>query len=398
MQNVNVVHIAIVVQFYSGLKQIIDENKWSHSGSPAYYNFVKQLDRHAEFTYQLIFLETSKSSNKIQLLQLENLNNKLIVVPYYSLLMSNHINLIKKIENFYNKIRQYIVVFKFTKSTKFYYVDRDNFIFSFFALRFKDAKVVIRLLGITENLYQYLTEKKNILSRIIKWVFNHPNVNFICSNDGSFAEVVKSQYKDKFHLLFNGVDKNLKRNFQPSNKLKIVYLSRIVNNKGHTDFIQGISKSKVTNQLEVKIIGEGNLKNHLELMVRDLNLEENIHFIGRLSHNDALLELSKADLVFSINYDGVFGNVVLEASQMGIPLAVLSHSGCLSLSQYNFFELEKDSYLVENIAKTLDKAVKDKVWLNDLSKRSEQFAENHLVNWNQRIDSELLIVKNFFYN
>ena len=63
-----------------------------------------------------------------------------------------------------------------------------------------------------------------------------------------------------------------------------------------------------------------------------------------------------------------------------------------------FFELEKDSYLVENIAKTLDKAVKDKVWLNDLSKRSEQFAENHLVNWNQRIDSELLIVKNFFYD
>ena len=109
-------------------------------------------------------------------------------------------------------------------------------------------------------------------------------------------------------------------------------------------------------------------------------------------------EITIADLIVSINYDGVFGNVVLEAAQMGIPLAVLKHSGCLSLSHYNFFELEKDSYLVENSAKTLDKAVKDKVWLNDLSKKNEQFAENYLVNWNQRIDSELLIVKNFFYN
>ena len=57
--------------------------------------------------------------------------------------------------------------------------------------------------------------------------------------------------------------------------------------------------------------------------------------MGLLNHSNAVNELSKADLVISINYDGVFGNGVLEALKMGIPLIVMKHPGCHSSNKYN---------------------------------------------------------------
>ena len=391
-------NLAVIMQFYSGLNQIIKTNEWSHSGSPAYFNFIQGLELSKDFNYQLILLSTFKDNKKIQYLKLNNLEKVVVIVPYYPLLMSYRFRFIKKIENFYNKVRQYFAVIRLTKTVKYYYIDRDNILFSYFVLRFRNAKVVVRLLGVTENLYEHLTIRNNIFSKVIKWVFNHPDVNIICTNDGSYAEATKNQYKNKFHLLFNGVDTNLKRNLQLGKRLKVVYLSRIVGNKGHEDFINGIAKSNLINKLDVKIIGDGGLKNNMEAISSNLHLDECINFMGRLSHHEAIDELSRADLVISINYDGVYGNVVLEASQMSIPVIVLEHPECRSGSLYNLLELKRDIRLADGIAKLLRKAVNDRVWLGDLGKRSEQFSSKYLSSWNQRIELEMLIIKRFFSN
>jgi len=398
MRTKQVLHLAVVVQFYSGLSQIIRKNKWMHSGSPAYFHFIQQLNRSKEFSYQLILLSTSKDIKKIQNLKFRNLNQPIIIVPYYSLFMSAHSSIVKKIENFYNKIMQYIVVIRLTKGTKHYYIDRDNILLAYLLLHFRRVRVIIRLLGVTENLFQHLTTRNNILSKIINWVFNHSNVNFICTNDGSYSEITKNQYNARFHLLFNGVDTHLKRNSQLEQRLKVVYLSRIVANKGHEDFINGIAKSNLTNKLDVKVIGDGGLKSNMEVLSSNLHLDECIDFMGTLSHCDAMEELSKADLVISINYDGALGNVILEASQMGIPVIVLEHPGCLSLTLYDLQVIKRGDELVDNIAKILIKSVNDKVWLNNLGKRSEQFYLEYLSSWDQRIKSEMFLIKSFFSN
>ena len=391
-----IVNFTVVTQFYSGLSQIVRKNEWTHSGSPAYYNFILKLDSSKEFSYQLILLSTSKGDIEIQYFKLKNLRQPVIVVPYYSLFMSCNFLIIKKIENFYNKIMQYIAVIRLTKSTRYYYIDRDNILLVYLILHIKKARVIIRLLGVTEGFYQYLTTRVNIFSKIIKWVFNHSNVIFICTNDGSYAEVIKDQYKDKFHLLFNGVDANLKKNPQLGNKLKLVYLSRIAYNKGHEDFINGIARSNFANKLDVKIIGSGILKDDMKVLSLNSNLNECINFMGRLDHLVAVDELSKADLVISINYDGVYGNVVLEASSMGIPVVVLEHPGCQTQGLYGLLGLKRGDRLVGNIAKIIRNAVNNEVWLSDIGKNSEQFSLKHLSSWDQRIESEMLIIKGFF--
>jgi glycosyltransferase involved in cell wall biosynthesis len=399
MRDKKLLNLTIIMQFYSGIKTINDSLEWNHSGSPAYYNLIKNLEVNPNINYNLILLDTSEGTKKIKQLKLKNLKNRILIVPYFSLIYSNKISFIKKIENFYNKFRQYILVFKYSKNSSFYYVDRDNIIFSFLVLSFqKKSKVVIRLLGVTENLFHHLTIRKNLFSKIIKSVFINPKVHFICSNDGSYAEVIQNQYLDKFHLMFNGVDSNIERDIQESEKFNIVYLSRIVKNKGHKDFINGISKSKFSNDLNVKIIGDGDLKKDMEILTKNLDLTKCINFMGRLKHSDGISELSHADLVISTNYDGVFGNTVLEALKMGIPLIVLEHPGCLSLDKYNLFVLKRDTNLDNNIAKAIDRALIDKTWLNFLKTQSEEFSSKHLIDWKKRIKQELNIVRNFFYN
>ena len=157
-------NLTIVMQFYSGLRAINDSHEWNHSGSPAYYNLIKSLDENPDINYQLILLDTVKGEKKIKQLKLKNLKNYILVIPYFSLIYSNKIPFFKKIENFYNKFRQYILVFKNSNNSNSYYVDRDNIIFSFVVSRFTKTKMVIRLLGVTDNLFEHLVFRKNPLS------------------------------------------------------------------------------------------------------------------------------------------------------------------------------------------------------------------------------------------
>ena len=133
-------------------------------------------------------------------------------------------------------------------------------------------------------------------------------------------------------------------------------------------------------------------------MTKNLNLSNCINFTGRLKHSSAMNALSKADLVISTNYDGVFGNTVLEASKLRIPLILLEHPWCLSLKQYNLFTLNRDLNIENNIANAIDRAVVDKNWLKSLEVRSKDFSSKYLVDWKKRIKLELNIVRNFFYN
>ena len=370
MRDENLLNLTIVMQFYSGIKTINDSLEWNHSGSPAYYNLIKNLESNPNINYKLILLDTCQGSKKIKQLKLKDLKNNILIIPYFSLFFSNQIPFIKKIENFYNKLRQYILVFKYSNNSRFYYIDRDNIIFSFLVLSFKKkSKVVIRLLGVTENLFHHIETRNNFFSKIIKSVFKNPRTHFICSNDGSYAEVIQDQYSDKFHLMFNGVDSNIDREVQKSDKFNIVYLSRIVKNKGHKDLINGISKSKFFKQLNVVIIGDGNLKIEMEKLTNNLNLRNFINFTGRLNHSSAMNELS-----------------------------LLKHPGCLSFKKYNLFALNRCVNLDDHIAKAIDRALIDKDWLHTLEFQSKEFSLNYLVDWKKRIELELNIIRNFFYN
>ena len=200
--------IMVIARLFSGLNTLLESGHWEHAGSPAYYHFIRGLDAETSWDYTLCFLlphpytgfECKRSLN------ITNLRSSALIVPYYSLPFSSSFTLIKKAEYFYNKLSQYIAVLPSLIGSNCFYIDRENLLLGAFLLPFK-KKIAVRLLGVTESVYLNVTQKRNIYSSLLRYVFTHRNSLFICTRDGSFSDQMGAWLSWKrFYIFFNGID------------------------------------------------------------------------------------------------------------------------------------------------------------------------------------------------
>ncbi len=390
--------IAVILQFYSGLDVVVESKQWEHCGSPAYYNFIRQLNLDKNIDYQIFLLSTNLSKRDIpENIKLDNLDKTINIIPYYSLFCKESLFYNKKINFIYNKIRQYYTILKRTNQAHLYYIDRDNLLFTALILLFTKKNILTRLLGVTSGLYEHLTIKNNLYSIIVKWVFQHRNSYFVCTNDGSYAELTeKIVGKNRFHLFYNGINMDIQNLYirkKNKNKFRIIYVSRIENNKGHNDFIKFISHFNLKENLEVVFIGNGSLKNKYCELVNSLKINNIIYFYGRMKHEDVISQLTKSDLLISLNHDGSFGNGVLEAAKLSLPIVTLLHPGCLT-KEVNSFKVIRNN---KNLQKELSDFFTDFITNPDLRKtmstNSYNFSKKNLVSWENRISKELDLIR-----
>ncbi len=391
--------LVVVTRFFSGIEDILTTGHWGHSGSPAYYHFIRKLDLREDIDYKFFLLSPKLiGNNRKKIIVFDNLDVVANIVPYYPIFFSEYISFIKKIEFFYNKIRQYIFVLSRAYQANNYYIDRDNILFTFILLAISRSNIVItRLLGVPENMYKHLTYRGNIYSKIIRWVFNHNRAYFVCTNDGSYAEKISKKFGgDRFYLLFNGVDKNLIsipkvfKNKEFPKITKIAYVSRIVPGKGHVDIIEVLRKINTKNSVVVYMIGDGKLEDKCKKLVKKYRLDDNILFLGKLSHKNTIEYISRSDIFISINYDGSFGNGVLEAATLGLPIVTLKHKGVLSKEYCQFFKfIENNEKTKRDLEKFLEDFMSHKLLRQIMSKNSIEFSKRYLIDWEDRVDSEI---------
>ena len=398
--------LVVVARVFSGIEIALKTGHWEHSGSPAYYHFIRKLDLRKDISYKL-FLLSSKliGNNRKKTLVFDNLNVVANIVPYYPILFSKYIPFLGKIEFFYNKIIQYIYILFKTYKVKNYYIDRDNILLTFILLAMPRSNIVFtRLLGVPESIYRHLTYRNNIYSRIIKWTFSHNRSYFFCTNDGSYAEEVSKKFgSDRFYLLFNGIDKGLLSVFNPDrNKedlktIKIAYVSRIEPGKGHVTIIEALNKIHTTSGIIVHMIGDGRLNNECKKLVKKYGLCDTVLFLGRLPHDKTISYISNSDVFISINYDGSFGNGVLEAATLGIPVVTLQHKSFLSNKYHQFFRfIENHEKIEDDLVKFLEDFMCNRLLRNTMSRGSIKFSNRYLVSWDNRIDTEIDIMTSVY--
>ena len=99
----------------------------------------------------------------------------------------------------------------------------------------------------------------------------------------------------------------------------VVTVGRLTNQKGQWHLIKAIScvKKKIPD-VQLFLFGEGELLDSLKALTEELNLSENIVFMGYVKNHHKFM--AKCDcFVFPSIYEGL-GNVVLEALACGIPV------------------------------------------------------------------------------
>lgn len=181
--------------------------------------------------------------------------------------------------------------------------------------------------------------KKNFLFR---WMTNFASsqAKIIASNSMRYLEELDIEtHRAKFVEIPYGVNTNNfvhisqgKKEMRQllklsSSDLIILAVGRLVKKKGFDYLVKAMSAvAKGENRAKLVIIGDGEEKNALQKLTKQLGLEEKIYFPGRINHTDLPKYYAVADLYVAPSVKDVYGNLeshivaLFEAIASGLPI------------------------------------------------------------------------------
>lgn len=160
------------------------------------------------------------------------------------------------------------------------------------------------------------TLKDKLLKKLIVFGLNSSNI-IISQSEGMKDDLILSGVnKNKITTINNPVNNK----YTPNNEIKkekiILYVGRLSEQKGLDYLIKSIPY--VNKEYQLLLIGEGEKRSKLELLVTKLNLSDRVYFLGQKSNIVDYYRKAKLT-VLSSHYEG-FPNVLIESIASGTPV------------------------------------------------------------------------------
>lgn len=116
------------------------------------------------------------------------------------------------------------------------------------------------------------------------------------------------------------------KNEHRNNKIKkIITTGRLVEGKKFDLLIRALSN--INTPYDLNIIGNGPIKNKLELLIQQLNLTEKIHLLGHKNKDELVCLLEQSDLFVLPSQSETFGVSYIEALACGLPIIATDCGG-----------------------------------------------------------------------
>lgn len=194
------------------------------------------------------------------------------------------------------------------------------------ALISSNYPTVLTVHGLMAREYKF-NKGKNYLGGIVnlfleKYAFNKVKEIIICSVP--MQKEVEKLSNANTYLVPNGIELNSILNHKPLKAVKhpsIMYMGLLEIIKGVDILIKAVAiiKKKIPN-ITLYIAGDGSQENYLKQLSKDLNLEENVLFLGYLGENSKYSYLKAVDICAITSRYESFGIVILEAMTCGKPV------------------------------------------------------------------------------
>ena len=194
-----------------------------------------------------------------------------------------------------------------------------------------NIKIIVRQPNIIEKSLSGSLKLK-ILKNFYKFFIQFADA-IIVTSEFMKEEILKYRVnRNKIFLLRNPIcieqtRKGVKPKRIGKEKVKLIFVGRLVYQKGIDRILHLFKKNK---NIELIIVGDGKLKNRLVKTVKDLNIEDNIKFLGEVIKPYSLVAGSDYFLLPS-RWEGL-PNCVLESLALGTP--VLSTEQIYSLNDF----------------------------------------------------------------
>lgn len=160
----------------------------------------------------------------------------------------------------------------------------------------------------------------------------------------------------------------------------ILFVGRFIKEKNADLLIKSLVNVKqVFPDLKCLLIGEGPERQYLEKLTRELDLEENVEFLGFLENYKDVISYMKSSQIFVLPSEREgFGMVVLEANASGLPVVVVDHT---MNAAKDLIENGVNGFISENSENALaDKIVEGINSKNIMKDSCKRFARDY--DWN----------------
>ncbi len=158
--------------------------------------------------------------------------------------------------------------------------------------------------------------------------YTHKSVNIKLRLATVLADSIFTASKESFrfptkklHVMGHGIDVDF---FSPDQKVvqgtAVLSAGRLSPTKRH-DLVIRAAKHFPN---EVRLVGEGPEKHHLESIAKDLSLASRVHFLGAHTQEELREEYRRAGVFVHVSETGSLDKVVLEALACGLPVVTTS--------------------------------------------------------------------------
>ena len=218
-----------------------------------------------------------------------------------------------------------------------------------------------------------------ILLPIIKYIWKKSGA-VISNSDGLKDLALKARPSQEIGVIHNGIDIN---NFKPNRNKKISDkfiitpgASRVTKRKGLEFLIKAVKQllPKYPNIL-LKIMGDGDEKENLIILVKKLNLKNNVQFLGRIPREETVGYYQEANVFILPSFNEGMSNAMLEALATGLPIIATETGGTKELvtEGINGFVVAMGSR--EDLAERIERLISNPELCEKMSQESRQRAE-----------------------
>lgn len=274
--------------------------------------------------------------------------------------------------------------------------------------------VICKLLGIPaigmiHGSYSSYRRRNKLYESILATLFK-PDHAFLL-DDGTDIEKFKQSWVNKYTVVYHGIDTNLFKRNEPnelfarrcgvdSSDFIIVSTSRFTPFKNVDlsikSFKQFIDNYQITNSY-LFLIGNGFLKQELMELVKNLQIDKNVIFLGEMPTEDIIEYLSISDVIVATSLQSNLNRSIQEAMSCRKPVVVFDSGGTSNLIRHMENGLVVKSGDINSFAEQLNN-----LYINpDLRQFLGENARQTIIkerSWDTRIKKELEVYKKIMDN
>lgn len=272
---------------------------------------------------------------------------------------------------------------------------------AFIIAKLFDAKFVIRLYGTGTAAF---SKKKYPSYLFRKRCLKHKADAYILANDGTASDKLAIRLgvsKEKIHFLKNGIkkvvdltkDEQLKKSLAPHGEKIVITVSRLQNGKQVDLIIKMMPKLVKFLPVKLAIIGDGPEKEALNNLVDELNVRENVIFLGGKKQREVYRYLNVADVFVSMNYLSSMSNPVFEAMICGKPVVALNKGTTTDLIHHNENGIVIEEEQLCELPVMVAELLQDDERLTKIGQNARQYMLDNWPTWEERVKQEVDLIE-----